>query len=257
LAANSAPACAPTAHPTSLTEPALTEAGGILITRPEPGAYETAQRVAALGFQPVMAPLLDIAPLPVSWPASGRIQAILVTSGSAVPLLPVSHHHLPLFAVGGATAARARAAGFSHVSSADGDAKALAALVAQSCNRLACPLLLACGRNQGTAIAADLRARGFAVLRRVVYLAMPLPYLPAAALDAFNSGTLAAALFFSAETARQCVHLMQSARLDAAVRSVDALAISETVGVALQVLPWRRVRIAARPNQEAMLALLR
>jgi hypothetical protein len=38
---------------------------------------------------------------------------------------------------------------------------------------------------------------------------------------------------------------------------VDALAIGQVAAVALQALPWRRICVAARPNQDAMLALLR
>ena len=119
------------------------------------------------------------------------------------------------------------------------------------------PLLLAGGRGQGEALAADLRARGFRVIRRVVYVAAPVTALPDVARDAFASGRLTAALFFSAETARQCVRLLQAARLQEAVRPVDALAIGQAAAVALQALPWRRICVAARPNQDAMLALLR
>jgi uroporphyrinogen-III synthase len=236
----------------------LTDAvSGVLITRPEPGASETAVRVAALGYQPVVAPLLEIRTLRAPLPPSGRMQAILATSGNAIPALPASHRHLPLFAVGEATAERARAAGFVHVSSADGDSIALALLVAQSCDRSAGPLLFACGRDQGRALAGDLRARGFAVVRRVVYAATPPGTLPDTAREAFASGSLTAALFFSTETARHCVRLLRAARLHEAVRSVDALAIGQPAAVALHELPWRRTSVAAQPNQDAMLALLR
>ena len=70
-------------------------------------------------------------------------------------------------------------------------------------------------------------------------------------------GGLTAAVFFSAETARHCVRLLRAARLHEAVRSVAALAIGQSTAVALQALPWRRIDVAAQPNQEAMLALLR
>ena len=247
------PACAPTAHPTSLTD----DGRGVLITRPEPGGRETAAHVAALGYRPIAAPLLEIRALRAALPAAKRLHAILATSGNAIPSLPASHHRLPLFAVGGATAARARDAGFIQVSSADGDAHALAELVARSCNRRAGPLLLTAGRGQGEALAADLRARGFRVIRRVVYAAVPAVCLPATAREALHSDGLVAALFFSAETARQCVRLLRAEGLQEAVRRVDALAISQAAHVALQALPWRCIRIATRPNQDAMLALLR
>jgi uroporphyrinogen-III synthase len=230
---------------------------GILVTRPEPGASETAARLIALGYDAILAPLLEIRPVRTALPPSGHVQAILATSGNAIPAVPASHRHLRLFAVGEATAARARSAGFADVDSADGDSDALAALVAQRCDRGAGPLLFTCGRDQGAALATDLRARGFAVVRRVVYATAPANTLPDTARDALTSGGLIAALFFSAATARHCVRLIQAGRLGETVRSVEALAIGQPAAVALQALPWRRTRVAAEPNQDAMLALLR
>ncbi len=230
---------------------------GVLITRPEPGASETAARVAALGYIAIVAPLLQILPRRAALPPPGRTQAILVTSGNAIAALPRTHLQLSLFAVGEATAARARVAGFAQVISADGDAGALAALVARSCDRARGALLLATGRDQGMALAARLRASGYTVNRRVVYAAEPVASLPVTARAALTAGTLTAVMVFSAATARQCVRLLRVAQLDEAVRSVDALAIGQPAAVALRALPWRRVLTAARPNQDAMLALLR
>ena len=230
---------------------------GVLITRPEPGASDTAQRVSALGYRPVLAPMLEIRPLRAALPPSGNVQAVLATSGNAIPALPASHKHLPLFAVGEATATRARDAGFSEVASADGDSSALVELVSRSCRPSAGPLLFTCGKDQGMELAGGLRKRGFSVVRRVVYAAAPVGGLPSAARHELTSGGIAAALFFSAETARHCVHLLLTEQLHDTVRSVDALAIGQRAAVALQPLPWRRTRLAAQPNQDAMLALLR
>ena len=129
-------------------------AAGVLVTRPEPGASETAARIAALGYQPIVASLLEIRILHAALPPSGHVQAVLATSGNAIAALPASHRHLPLFAVGDATAGLARAAGFAAVHSASGDAGALAALVARDCDRSAGPLLFPCGRGQGHELAA-------------------------------------------------------------------------------------------------------
>jgi uroporphyrinogen-III synthase len=209
-----------------------------------------------LGYRPVIAALLDVHPLSAALPPAERFHAILATSGNAVRALPNSHRHLPLFAVGEATAARARAAGFTRVDNADGNACALAVLVAERCTRRDAPLLIATGRGQGRDLAADLRTRGFRVVRRVVYAAVPVAVLPRAACIALTSGRLVAALFFSAETARQCIRLIQAAGLDETVKAVEALAIGGRAAVALRALPWRRIRVAERPNQNAMLALL-
>jgi uroporphyrinogen-III synthase len=230
---------------------------GVLITRPVPGACDTAKRVTEIALEPIIAPMLNIRMSPCSLPPAERLQAIVTASGNAIAALPASLRHLPLFAVGDATASRARAAGFARVTSADGDAGALAALTARTCNRNGLTLLLAAGRGQGMALAADLRARGFRVVRRAVYAAVPVPALPLVAGQALVAGQVVAAMFFSAETARHCVRLIQRARLHEVVRTVDALAIGKPAAVALQALPWRRIRVAARPTQDAMLALLR
>jgi uroporphyrinogen-III synthase len=203
-----------------------------------------------------MAPMLQIRALPARLPPSTNVQAVLVTSGNAIPSLPSSHRDLPLFAVGDATAAHARSAGFGDVHSADGDSSALASLVARVCDHSAGPLLLVSARGQGTRLAADLRARGFAVIRRVAYAAVSADNLPDVAREALLSAQVTAALFFSAETARNFVRLLRTTQLRQAVGSVDALAIGQRAAVALNALPWRRIHVATRPNQDAMLALL-
>jgi len=235
----------------------LPEGKSVLITRPEPAASETAARVAALGFQPVIAPLLTIKIQRLRMSPPEDLQAVLVTSGNALAALPASHRDLPLLAVGDATASRARAAGFTNVSTAHGDAKALAALAIRSCHPFGLPLLLAAGKGHGSELAAILKTRGFKLQWRVAYTSVLGKKLPQAARNAIAAGTLGAALFYSAETARTFVRLVQRAELAASVRSVDALAIGQPAAVALQALPWRRIRVAARPNQDAMLALLR
>jgi uroporphyrinogen-III synthase len=228
----------------------------VLITRPEPGASETAARVCALGLRPITAPVLEIRILSGRLPPAARLQAIVTASGNAIPAFPPTYHSLPLLAVGEMTALRARAAGFSRVTSANGDARALAAMAGQTCDIKGAPLLLATGRRQGEALAADLRARGFRVIRRAVYAAVPVPSLPEVARAALTGSNVAAALFFSAETARHCVLLLRRARLQEAIRAVEALAIGQPTAMALKALTWRRIRVAARPTQDAMLALL-
>lgn len=224
----------------------------VLVTRPEPGASETARRLRALHHDPIIAPLLHVRPLALA--PFGEVGAVLVTSGNALPLLPAGLHGTPLLAVGHATAERARSAGFTQVASADGDAAALADLT-----RRACPpgvaLLFATARGQGMTLAAALRAQGFVVRRRAVYAARPARRMPPAALRALQEGRLAAALFLSAETARAFVHLLP-AGLHPALAAVDALTIGQPAADALCVLPWRRVRVSAKPTQDSLLALL-
>ncbi len=229
----------------------------ILITRPEPGASETAIRIAALGFEPLIAPALTIEATDARLPSAAAVAAVLATSGNALAACWPAFRDLPLYTVGDATAARARGLGFCHVVSASGDAVALAALVARECQTEKGALLLASGQGQGISLASALRASGFRVIRRVVYRSCPAHDLPVGVTDALRAARVAAALFFSAETARSFVRLVNRAGLRETFCPVDALAIGAAAGVALQALPWRRIAVAATPTQDAMLALLR
>ncbi len=225
------------------------------MTRPEPGASETASRLAARGFAPVIAPLLRTRVLAATLPRPDAIQAILLTSGNAIPALPPALHSVAVLAVGDATAARACAAGFTDVSSAGGDAAALADLAARRCNPAARPLLLACGCGQGVPLSAMLRRGGFRVLTRCVYVSVAAARLPPDAARALREGGTVAALFFSAETARAFVRCLP-ASLHASLATVAGLAISSAAAEPLQSLPWRALRVARRPNQDELLALL-
>src|SRR5271155_5016281 len=103
-ARNSALRCVPTARPTCLPE---ADRRGVLITRPLEDAARTASLVQARGFLPVVAPFLTVRHFTPAIPR--LVQAVLVTSGNALAGFPVLA--VPLLAVGGSTAARARAAG--------------------------------------------------------------------------------------------------------------------------------------------------
>ena len=220
----------------------------VLVTRPEPGASETARRLAERGFTPIVAPLLAIARRTPSLPRTA--QAILVTSANSLaPGLPT----LPLLTVGDATAIRARALGHTDVTSAGRDATALAALAAQRLDPEAGPILLLSGAGQGLDLATALRAHGFRVLRRIAYAAHPATTLPPQAATMLATGR-GHAMFFSPDTARAFTRLLVSP--PATLSGIQAIAISEATAAALAPLPWARIRVASHPNQDAMFALL-
>lgn len=224
----------------------------VLVTRPAPGDAETAAALAALGWDPVLAPALVLRETP---PATlPRAQALLLASRAAArALAPVP---LPVLAVGAGTAAEARARGFADVTAAEGDAAALARLVAARRDPTAGPLLLAVGRGYGTELAAALRARGFRVIRRVVYQAIPAAALPDAALGAIRAGHVAAVLVTSPRGARILVALLRRAGLAEGTRGMRALVLSPRIAAALKPLAFAAVDFPARPDPALLPALL-
>ena len=227
-----------------------------LVTRPEAEARETARLLAGMGWRPVLAPAMRIETRALRLDPAWRPQAVLATSGNALAALPACLHGVRLLAVGDATAARARAAGFARVDSAGRDAAALVDLAAGGCVPAGGPLLLASGAALGGALAAALRARGFRVLRRVAYAARPVRDLPEAALAALAAGEVGAALFFSEASGRAFAAAVRRAGQAAALAGVTAAAISAAAAEALAPLPWRDIRVASQPNQDELLACL-
>ncbi|AHJ64342.1 Uroporphyrinogen-III synthase [Granulibacter bethesdensis] len=245
------------------------ERPAILVTRPEPGASATARRLDALGFTPVLAPALEvrIRPDALAGEALPDLQAVLVTSANAIPALDPLRS-LPLFAVGDATARAAQAAGHQDVTSAGKDADRLLMLVRARLDPAGKPLLLASGEEQGAFLYQGLSQSGFTVLHRFVYCARPVQALPEQAEQALrilmegaapSAGVagLKAVLFFSPETARSFVRLLDRAGLTDATSGLVACVISPAVVEAITALTWRDIRVAAQPTQDDLLALLR
>ena len=229
----------------------------VLITRPEPGATQTATRVAALGFLPIVTPLASIMPLSRSLPLSGQVAATVLTSRNAVPACPPACFDRPVFTVGSATAACARAAGFRCVIDADADASVLPDLIARTIAPNRQTLFLPTARRQGIELTRALRRQGFRVMRHVAYDSVAVDALPNQAATHLRQAGVMAALFFSTESARTFVRLVRAAGLAENVADVMAVSISERAAMPLRALPWRRISVAAKPNQDEMLVLLK
>lgn len=225
---------------------------GVIITRPPPGLAPTMAAVAGAGWRPIAAPMLHVVPLGLTLGAF-RPDAVVLTSGQALAALDDPRlHACPCYVVGQATARRARAAGFSHVIPASGTAAELVALLRASC-RAGSRLLLAVGRGYGGDMANELRGAGFRVARRCVYAIEPVRVLPDATEADLRAEQVAAVMFYSTRTAEAFVAALDPVVAGMLAR-VDAIAMSGTVAAALTDGPhWQAVRVAAHPDQDAML----
>lgn len=102
----------------------------ILVTRSEPGASETAQRLRAAGFDAIVEPLFAIVPIDAAIPAFDAL-AFTSANGARQFARLSPRRDAPVFCVGARTAQGARDAGFTDVISADGDVEALIDLIAR------------------------------------------------------------------------------------------------------------------------------
>lgn len=229
-----------------------------LITRPEQEAQNLRRKLQARGIESDCAPLLAInihrnVPL-----ALEGVTAVLFTSINGVRAFCANApgRDLAVYAVGEATAAAARDAGFTHVAAAGGDVDRLAILVRQQHRPESGALLHAAGATLAGDLQAMLRADGYDVRRVTLYEAQAAPALPTAVAADFAAGQYDAALFFSPRTAAVFVTLARQAGIGDGAAGCTALALSANVAAALAPLGWAEIRVAATPREDDMLALL-
>ena len=233
-----------------------------LITRPIADAEPLAAELARRGYGGVVAPVLEIVyPLSVSVDLAG-VQALLFTSANGVRgfARAVAERGWPALAVGDATAAAARAAGFAAVHSAAGDAADLARLARRILDPAAGAVLHAAGDRLAADLRGLLEATGFAVRQATVYQTRRVPELPMAARRSLAAGNLAGVLFFSPRTAEVFARLTRAAGLTDRLAGLTALCLSPAVARRLEEASgpgaWQAIRVAARPDAAAVLALL-
>ncbi len=229
-----------------------------LVTRPREESESLASALAARGVSTVIEPMMQVHHRVATALDLATVQAILCTSANGVRALAraTGERRLPLFAVGEATAARARAEGFSAVESAGGAVADLVRLVAERLRPQNGGLLHVTGNVVAGDLAGALRARGFVIERSVLYEARPVGALSALAVCALRSEAIDLALFFSPRTAMIFVTLANIAGVVPYCRTISALAISADADTVLASLPWRNRRVSERPNQPALLDML-
>jgi uroporphyrinogen-III synthase len=230
----------------------------VLVTRPRAEAEALAAVLAARGLEPVVEPMLTIDHAPAVRPDLAGVQAILCTSANGVRALAraSAERAIPVFAVGDASAATARAEGFRRVESAGGDVEDLAYLVRRRLKPAGGRLLHVAGSAVAGDLAADLAAGGFAVERMMLYEARAASALSPATASLIGGGGFDAALFFSPRTAAIFTRLVEAAEVGGGLRATLAISISAAADALIADLPFRERLIAAAPTQDALLEMI-
>jgi uroporphyrinogen-III synthase len=233
-----------------------------IVTRPRDDAAALVSALAARGVAALLAPMLTIRPAPdAARHLAERLagaQAVLFTSANGVRAFAAAspRRELPVLAVGDASAAAARMAGFRSVASAGGDVADLIELATSHLSPQGGALVHVAGTTLAGDLAGQLAARGFTVHRATLYEAIPAAALEPETAAAMRCGEADAALFFSPRTATTFVRLAAAAGVGDACRAIMAVALSPAVAAALGELSWRTVRVASRPGQDDLLAAL-
>jgi uroporphyrinogen-III synthase len=220
----------------------------VLITRPKDDAEATAGILRARGYDPVIAPLLEIR-YETDVRINSDIDVILATSANGIRALTKStaRRDFIVLAVGAQTAEEAKHAGFADVTSADGDVDDLAKLTAHTIPKTK-KLLHVAGNETRGALAEKLRSEGFEAQTIAAYHAIASDTFP----PEVNLAQIDAALFYSPRSAAIFVALAQGKPC----HEILACCISPATTAALAELQFREIRVAERPNQDSLLAQL-
>lgn len=220
----------------------MSERPRVWVTRARPGADRSAERLRALGMEPVVQPLLTVQPLSPALPDLDRFAALVFTSLNGVAayaaLTPRRDH--PVFAVGDATAQAARDAGFAHVRSAAGDLHDLVRLLAEAAPS---SLLAIAAETPAGDLARSLREAGGRQSIEILtaYRTIPTGAAAPAAIDAV--------LIHSPRAAKELAdHAGVAADAVIACISPAAAALLQALGHACAISP--------QPNEAALLATL-
>lgn len=231
----------------------------VLVTRPEPGASRTARQLLAAGFQPVLLPLTDTVALPVDGGAvPDDAVAVAITSANAVRHAPkeliAALAALPCHAVGERTAKAAREAGFLWVGEGQGSAEVLADSLAG--DLLGKTIVYLCGRVRFPAFEQRLAAAGVQVHAVETYDTPAVGYSDEAILERLSGQPVDAVLLYSAKAAAAVQVLASRPALQGLFEKTWFFALSARIAAPLDDPASERTRIAAQPDEEALLALL-
>lgn len=223
----------------------------IWITRTQPGADVTAERVRAMGHDAIVFPLLAVRPVDdVEIDLSG-VSALAFTSANGVRAFSErsGERRLKVFAVGAATAQAARAAGFGTVLSADGDVEALAEGIAARRNELRGAVLHPGAAEPAGDLAGALEKHGVPARRLILYETGPVKLAPDKAATLVQAD---AALLHSPRAAKALAALLKAHPAP----NMRALGLSKAV-----IKPLARTQLAAKayppfPLEAALLNLI-
>jgi uroporphyrinogen III methyltransferase/synthase len=242
----------------------------VLVTRPAHQAADLAAALRAAGAEPVLLPLVAIAPLPDPAPldaALGRLadwDALVFTSANAVrvfadrwrarrprPAAP------PAWCVGPATARAALAAGLAVRGDPEeaGDASTLARVILEDAPGAGRRFLVPCAEGMRAELAEGLRAAGARVDVLPIYRTVPAPVDAAALRGSLAGGDLDAIAFASPSALRALLGHLDAAALAGARRALR-VAIGPATAAALREAGLDADAVAGEPGAAGIVRAL-
>lgn len=238
----------------------------VLVTRPEEASHRTAAKIAALGHQAVLLPLMEAEHHPQAALDALRQPhaAVAVTSAETARVLRTLggelHPHLrdTVFAVGDATADALRAIGFASVQAAEGTGASMVEYFRPQLRQLTSrhSLLYLAGQPRSPVFEEDLEAAGVPVTTVVSYTMRPVSIPEAVLSSALEQPPVDVVLLYSRATALRFFELPLSEDSLMVLSRSRILCLSDNVAQAVPKALKGNLATAASPDEDSLLALL-
>ncbi len=234
----------------------------LIVTRPKEDSEGLTEKLVARGHEVTSVPMISIEFLDGVCIPERTWQAILVTSANSIRALEAlgadeSLSQIPVLAVGPASSAAARSAGFVRVESAGGDLPALTALAAKTLEPASGPLFYPSGTRISGDLAGQLKAEGFECIRLPLYDAVAATGLPETLSNRLQDGSVDGVLLYSPRTAKTWASCIAAQDLSEEIVQTTHWCLSAAVGKALAEAwpgdPAPLTMIAPEPNGTSMI----
>ncbi|TNE64322.1 MAG: uroporphyrinogen-III synthase [Alphaproteobacteria bacterium] len=227
----------------------------VLVTRPLEEATPTAERLERLGHRVIIAPMIQIDPISFEIPADDRSLIITSKNGARFGLANIGNKARPIFAVGEATAAEARALGFTNITVGPGTARQMIPILLERGIAQKRKYTHLAGNEVAYNIADVLKNEGVDANTTTTYQARPMRSFSLGVQEAFDEGEISHALFYSPRTATIFEEAVADYERPDWLQRMNALALSTRVAENL-IGPWKSVRYAIIPTEKALFSML-
>lgn len=216
----------------------------LMLLRPQPGNDRSAERARAMGMEAIQFPLFDIVPVAFDKSQDERVDAVLVTSANAVQFgaeLLTGLRNKTVYAVGEATASVVRGQGHANVIVGGGEVASTMAIIAAAGHQR---ILHICGE-----VSRPFDPLGIEVAKRVVYRSEARDLRP---YTKFLSTLPPSVIAVHSPAAGRRLNAIMPPPCRNHFLVTISQAAADGVGNG-----WRKVHIAARPDDTALLSLAR
>lgn len=232
----------------------------VWVTRPQPGATQTAKRLTALGFEPLIAPLTEIVGVDADLSKLSECAVVVFTSANGARFFPTEAAKAligkPVFAVGEATAEAVRALGFKRVEIGPGDAATLACLIANRTSTNDMIGYIAGQQRTGTLEQALGALKRSAVVVEI-YTTKKVSQITYSGASFFQTDQDRAVMIYSALSAQVMVSILAENRLPQNLDKAHYIAISQRVSDVLAYTAGLTCAVAGTPDEAGMIAALK